>query len=233
MTLFVLKLIAVITMVIDNTGLICFPDQEIFRMIGRVAFPIFAWGIANGYRHTSSVKKYLYRLLILAAVSQIPYSLILGTVYGTPWRMNIFVTLAMGLLTIVVYERFRTDKVVQILSMLGMMALGFLFPTGYGIYGLVMILLFHMTYGKAYAMILWQSMWMFVVIELAQEYSHLFPYGVLRYLSLPSAIQYYSLATLPLIALHSNNIGYNKHKWWFYWFYPVHLGVLYILYLFG
>ena len=49
MTSFVLKLIAAITMLIDHTGLILFPNQMIFRIIGRLAFPIYAYCIAEGF----------------------------------------------------------------------------------------------------------------------------------------------------------------------------------------
>jgi len=202
-------------------------------MIGRVAFPIFAWGIANGYRHTSNVKKYLSRLLILAIVSQIPYSIIFGTLYGIPWRMNIFVTLAMGLVMMLMYDRLRGDRLLQRMSLLLMIVFGLLIPTGYGLYGLLMIFVFNITYGKTEAMILWQSVLTIAVVYLTQHYAYLLPIDMIRYLALPSTTQYWSLAALPLLALYSNKKGYNKHKWWFYWFYPVHLVTLFCLYLFG
>jgi len=233
MTLFALKLIAVITMVIDHTGVLFFPQDHIFRIIGRLAFPMFAWGIANGYRHTANVQKYLSRLLILAFVSQIPYSLIFGTLYGIPWRMNIFVTLEMGLIMILLYDRLRGDRLLQRMSIALMIVFGLLIPTGYGLYGLLMIFIFYITYGKTEAMILWQSALTIAVVYLTQQYAYLLSTDMIRYLALPSSTQYWAIAALPLLALYSNKKGYAKHKWWFYWFYPIHLIILFCLYLFG
>lgn len=51
-----LRLLAMLTMLIDHIGVIFFPDDIILRIVGRLAFPLFAWGIARGYRYTSSLK---------------------------------------------------------------------------------------------------------------------------------------------------------------------------------
>ena len=54
---FVLKLIAIISMLIDHIGAILFPSSEVLRIIGRLAFPIFAFIIVEGYFHTKNLKK--------------------------------------------------------------------------------------------------------------------------------------------------------------------------------
>ena len=58
----VLKLIAAVTMFIDHAGLILFPQYRIFRIIGRLAFPIYAYCIAEGFRYTRNRKKYFLRV---------------------------------------------------------------------------------------------------------------------------------------------------------------------------
>lgn len=68
-----LKLTAMITMLIDHIGAVLFPGVMILRTIGRIAFPIFAYQISKGFRHTSDLKKYATRLLIFGLISQIPY----------------------------------------------------------------------------------------------------------------------------------------------------------------
>ena len=56
-----LKLLALITMTIDHIGMILFPHIPLFRIIGRLSMPIFAYMIAEGCRHTRNRKKYLLR----------------------------------------------------------------------------------------------------------------------------------------------------------------------------
>ena len=76
MSAFVLKIIAIITMFIDHIGYI-FSNGKIsyFNYIGRLAFPIFAFQISEGYLHTKNLKKYFLRLFLFALISQIPFML--------------------------------------------------------------------------------------------------------------------------------------------------------------
>ena len=69
MSSFVLKLIAIITMLIDHIGAVLYPEIRWLRLIGRIAFPIFAYLVAEGFYKTSDIKKYLKRLFIFALVS--------------------------------------------------------------------------------------------------------------------------------------------------------------------
>lgn len=66
-----LKIIAMITMLIDHTGVLLFPDIATLRIIGRVAFPIFAYLIAEGCVHTHNKAKYLLRVTLCACSFQI------------------------------------------------------------------------------------------------------------------------------------------------------------------
>ena len=94
MSSFKLKLVAITTMLIDHIGVIIFPNILWLRLLGRLAFPLFAFFITEGFRKTSDVKKYLQRLFILALVSQLPY----WTAFGIDAGLNIFFTLTLGLL---------------------------------------------------------------------------------------------------------------------------------------
>ena len=73
MSSFVLKLIAAVTMFIDHAGLLLFPDLEFMRILGRLAFPIFAFFIGEGCRYTSSKLKYFLRVSILGILCQAVY----------------------------------------------------------------------------------------------------------------------------------------------------------------
>lgn len=75
MTSFMLKIIAIITMFCDHLGYAIFEKFSFFNYIGRLAFPIFAFQISEGYAHTKSKKNYLMRLAMFAVVSQVPFTL--------------------------------------------------------------------------------------------------------------------------------------------------------------
>ncbi|MBO4563548.1 MAG: hypothetical protein J5772_08050 [Clostridia bacterium] len=87
MTAFILKLIACLAMLVDHSALV-FESQLTAvspwlytgcRMFGRLAFPIFALGIAEGTTHTSKPGKYLLRMFVFAILAQLPFSMMVGT----------------------------------------------------------------------------------------------------------------------------------------------------------
>lgn len=79
MSIFSLKLIAIITMLIDHTGAVLLrSNAELYwpaRTIGRIAFPIFVFMLVEGFHHTSNIRKYLTRLGIFALISEIPFDM--------------------------------------------------------------------------------------------------------------------------------------------------------------
>ena len=104
MTSFALKIIALITMFIDHSGYAIMGHFSFFNYIGRIAFPIFAFQISEGYNHTKNLKKYFLRLGLFALVSQIPFSLFSLKYHGNPFGLNVFFTLFLGLLAIYLYD---------------------------------------------------------------------------------------------------------------------------------
>lgn len=65
--------IAMITMLIDHIGAVFFPHVVELRIIGRIAFPIYAFAVFIGYKHTRNVQKYIWRLFWIAVISQVPF----------------------------------------------------------------------------------------------------------------------------------------------------------------
>ena len=93
---FTLKMIAIISMLTDHVGCILFPDELIFRAIGRIAFPIFCFLVVEGFFHTRNTWNYLMRLCIFAILSEIPFDLaFFGKVFYLQ-KQNVFMTLALG-----------------------------------------------------------------------------------------------------------------------------------------
>lgn len=110
LTAYHLKLIAVVTMLIDHVGLALLPQVTFLRIIGRIAFPIFAFLIAEGCRYTSSRWKYALRLGLFTLISQVPYVLGLypdNFPKGILWQLNIFYTLFLAVAFIHIFETLR------------------------------------------------------------------------------------------------------------------------------
>ena len=99
MTSFTLKIIALITMFIDHLGYAIFNKFSFFNYIGSVAFPIFAFQISEGFHYTKNVKKYFARLLLFAIFSQIPFMLFLSIFSTNIYKLNVFFTFMIKLLT--------------------------------------------------------------------------------------------------------------------------------------
>ena len=131
-----MQLIAMLTMLIDHIGYIFFPDDPVWRMIGRIAFPIYAYALVQGYKYTSSRWKYLGRLFVIALISQVPYQLALD-----PVGLNIVATLTLALLILTLLDKIKSPLVggLLIFGALGVMDV---WPFDYGSYGLLLVLMF-------------------------------------------------------------------------------------------
>ena len=99
----VLKVIAIVTMTIDHINDILYSDTLFLHIIGRLAFPLFAYLIALGIESTKKPKKYMVTLLSFALISQIPYFLAFGI---QPFeRLNILFSLFLGALTVYFFNK--------------------------------------------------------------------------------------------------------------------------------
>ena len=68
-----LKIIALIAMTVDHIGVILLGGNVVWRIIGRISFPIFAFMIAEGCRYTKNKRQYLGTIFLLGAVCQAVY----------------------------------------------------------------------------------------------------------------------------------------------------------------
>ena len=109
---FSLKMIAIISMLINHTTVILW---QIFPMwvhipvgyIRGITFPIMAFFVTEGFYRTRNIKKYMLRLLIFGAIAQIPYSLAFGF-----WihNLNIIFSILIGLCCLVLHEKLYVEK---------------------------------------------------------------------------------------------------------------------------
>lgn len=126
-----LQIVAALTMLIDHIGAVFFPDAIGFRAIGRLSFPLFAFGIAEGVRHTRHFGKYCGRILLTALLSQPIYLLLFDIPQGNPLFM-----LAWGAAAVYFWQKGRREIAIVLLiaSLWGNMS--------YGWYGVWTIFLF-------------------------------------------------------------------------------------------
>lgn len=220
MSAFVLKIIAVVTMFIDHAGYVIFRKFSSFNYIGRLAFPIFAFQISEGYIHTKNLKKYFLRLLLFAIISQIPFMLF-RSIISDGFALNIFFTLFLGLACIYIYDKLKYKSLALFLCAL----IGFIAEYAccdYGFYGITIILFFYIFKNN----ILYSSI-AFIIINAIK---YMFP--ILNYGLLNQYIYLFICTTIPIffIAAYNDKKGKNT-KLLLYLFYPIHLLLLYGIYL--
>ena len=205
---FTLKMIAIVSMVIDHVGHIFFPEAMIFRIIGRMSFPIFAYVLAEGFHYTKDVKKYLLRLGLFALLSEIPYDLaIMGSVLEFS-HQNVFFTLFFGVLMLYVMSRMKNMLMQYAVVLVAVFVCRFL-HTDYRSIGVLLVFIFYV---------------------FRQRKAEKLLIAGLIFLGLTGGLQLYALLALPLIALHNGEQG-TKMKAFFYLFYPAHLLILYLVHL--
>lgn len=200
-----LKWIAIISMVIDHTGYAIFPEYSFLRVIGRIAFPIFAYLIAKGYRRTRHVNRYTLRLGAFALISQVPYYYFIqqgGALWSEP---NIFFTLFVGLLAIRAID--HPNWLVKVLA-LPLIACADPFDLSYGLYGVLTIIMFYLCEERQVLMLI--------------------AFGGLNiyYVTMThGSIQALSIFALPIIWANPK-WHLRIHKYLAYGFYPVHLLII-------
>ena len=216
---FHLKLIAICTMLIDHMGYTLFPGVMWLRCVGRVAFPIFCFLIAEGCVYTHDRKKYAARLLVFALLSEIPYNLMNSGMIWDPYDQNVLWTLLLGALVCWLMD-WALKKCTPLSFMLTgavMLAAYWLLEIGntdYGGWGMLLVAAFYGVHRAPSGA---------VVKMIAQAFGlAFFSIGVMGgYLS----IELWSLAALVPIWLYNGQRGFSNKavQYGFYAFYPVHI----------
>ena len=216
-----LKIAATITMLIDHIGAFLFPEVLALKIIGRLSFPIFAFFIAEGWKHTSNKSKYALMLLLCAVISQIPYALI------TSWyKLNIIFTFLLAILIIYLIESYKKHEIPNMIGLL-LVSLFLLFTeilgvVDYGIFGVALIVLLYFV--KDRKLRLFVAMLVLVLLTLKNAAIFGFSQGNL--------IQFTSIIGIVLLFFYNGGKGNLNLKYLFYTFYPAHLLIIYLIRLF-
>ena len=178
------------------------------RILGRLAFPIFSFLIGEGYRHTRNKKNYFLKIFFYSVLLQIPVFLF----YSSNEDLNIFFTLATGILFISILENNKMNKLTKFLLVLFLVIGSEYFKFDYGAYGVLSIVIFYNFRERKQ-----KIFWLFLFINI-----------VYIYLDRVFLIQIFSLFSLFLIFKYNGKEGI-KNKKFFYFYYPVHILLLYLL----
>ena len=143
-----LKLMAMTLMLLDHMWATVW-DVPWFTMVGRLAFPIFAFQIAEGFYQTSNRKNYIKRMLLFALISEIPFNLMLADSLVYPFHQNVMFTFLIALLLMNRMERVRENKwkfaAVSVVCVGLAFILGLVTFVDYYHYGIFIVLLFYWT----------------------------------------------------------------------------------------
>lgn len=229
-----LKIIAVITMLIDHTGVVLIENRilggpfhydfgaiwasqyltkwwkvdKVLRGIGRLSFPIFCFLIVEGLVHTRDVKKYGGRLFIFALISEIPFDLAAFGTWYCPDYQNVYFTLFLGLFAIAGIKKYGEEEGgalwKQALIVILCCGCAKFLKTDYGMFGVFFIILLYLCRS--------QVMMQTVLGSVA---------------FLDDALTA-PLAFVP-IRMYNGTRGKRNWKWFFYLFYPAHLLALAVI----
>lgn len=230
-----LHILAMILMLCDHLWATVVPGNDWLTCVGRLAFPIFAFMVAEGYCHTSNVKKYMLRMLIFAVLSEIPFNLTAGGRFFYPIHQNVLWSflIALGLIRWNEKAKATGKRWLWILvavgtTLLGSLA-GLLAMVDYYHAGVATVLVFYFFRGKTW----WHKLAQLVALWwINSEVLGGIGYDI-QLLGHSFFLARQSLAVLALIPiwLYRGKQGY--HSKWFRWlcygFYPAHLLILGLL----
>ena len=239
MTSLFIKLIAIFTMFCDHFGNAFIGHFSFFNLIGRIAFPIFAFQISEGFIHTKNVKKYFFRLFLFAIISQIPFSLYIYKFLGNSnffeslLHLNVFFTLSFGLLSIIFYNKlinsFKANSknsffpIYKILSFIIVILIAYIaemINADYGFWGVIIIFMFYLFKDNRLANTI-----SFITLCIIKYGIQIIVYGYnFAYIMLC----FFTILSIVFINLYNGKQG-KKIKYLFYIFYPLHLLLLYFV----
>lgn len=199
-----LKILAMIIMIIDHLGAILFPEHTWMRIIGRLAFPIFAFFIAEGFAYTKNIKKYIFRMAVFALITEPIFDLAFAG--RLTWaNQNVMFTFLFAIVGMYFASRQNSVAGYVIIVLAGLLAE--ICGTDYGCFGVLLVYVYHI---------------------MQKEYvkKHISA-AVLLVVGAEGIQRYAVLSTLPLI-LYNGKKGINL-KYLFYAFYPAHLLILFVI----
>lgn len=222
MSAFSLRAAALLCMLVDHTGLALFPAVDAFRCVGRLAFPLYCFLLAQGYLHTRSVRAYARRLLLAALLSEIPFDLLIFGRLSCTVEQNVLFSLLLGLMALYAADTLRAHPPAAWLAG-GLLCLAAMAThVSFGWLGIALCLCARYAQGSRLRLALGTGA-LLVLYTLSLLLS-----GVERGWALTSL---WALAAIPLMLLYNGRPGVRAPAltFLFYAAYPLHLAALAVI----
>lgn len=210
-----LKVMAILSMVADHSAYYFLEENtvtyEMMRCFGRIAFPVFALLVAEGYAHTRNRMRYFLSLLAFATVSEVPWCLL----NGADGTHNVMFTLALGVAAMAVSDKLKEHEAVAFASILLLAVTSAILGLDYRWRGILMIFLFHLFGNLRCSQLISRR-----PLQLAFTFPFMAHYGITG-----------ALLACSVIFLYDGTRGFikgNLAKYGFYAFYPLHLMVIWM-----
>lgn len=222
-------------MLCDHMWATLFPAQEWLTCLGRLAYPIFAFLLAEGYAHTKNLRRYALRLLVWAALSEIPFDLMYGGSIFYPFHQNVLWTflLSLGLIALMdqCRARFRRWPALVLTALLALAGyvLGYAAMTDYYGVGVLTVVMFYLFPGRSWMERLAQLALLYVLnVELLGGFYY--EVSIFGH-TLEIVQQGFALLALVPIWLYRGRQGYHSRpfQYFCYAFYPLHILILTLL----
>lgn len=228
-----LHIMAMIFMLCDHLWGTIVPGNDWLTCIGRISFPIFAFMIVEGYFHTKNLKKYVYRLLLFAVISEIPFNLAMGSSLFYPIHQNVLWSFLISLGLVHWNEKAKNKNWVR-------MAVGCITVVFGYLIGLITMVDFHHA-GILTVLVFYffrqRKWWSYIGQFICLWYINAEMLGGFAYeIHLGSETFFFTRQSLALLSLipiwlyHGKQGYHNKAVQYIYYaFYPIHLLILGII----
>ena len=233
-----IKFIAIVAMTIDHIAWTVYPGYPkqwtpvLMHIIGRITMPIMCFFVAEGFFHTRSVNKYMFRMFLFALISHFAYRFewvgfsgwrgYIPLYYGWHSQTSVIWTLAWGLVMLRVEysERIRSSWLKTLLICLICVVS---FCGDWSCAASVLVL----SFGSNRGHLLRQAFWLILYVAV-------FSYTFMPNDMLYATMQLFVVLAIPILALYNGQRGPNPlinafMKWFFYIYYPLHLFILGLL----
>lgn len=227
-----LKILAIIFMLCAHLWETIIAYNNWLDCVGRIAFPIFAFLIVEGYFNTKDFRKYLLRLFIFALISELPFNLMAEGGWIYPFHQNVLFTFCIALLFINWMEKGKTGKLNFTLrtaaSIICGYVIGFVTMVDYFGYGILMVFVFYLFRNIRFALIFQLICMLYINFEMIGGL--VYPIELFKY-NFEFPQQGLAVLALIFIWMYNGKKGYDSKtlQYLFYAFYPAHMIILAIL----